>query len=205
MGKVPIIVPQGTRYEPYSNALRARRRRGSSSPDRWGIRAGSREAQLTDGIVDLLDNLNTRYGGGDLRELLRGHANQPGALGEAIGTWVQYDEVTSLLASSSIWAVQTRVLLANSSFQIRGRRQLEPTNFIKTQRNDQNHCNYAPGRIPGGERSTSRPPVGQPNTRHVSFLHDRKSLIVELNAHYRFPNLLLSIRRMSVWIVCASL
>ena len=210
MGKVPLIARQGTRYEPYSNAVLARRR-GSSSPDRWGIRAGSRQAKLTDGLFDLLDELKTRYGGHDFRELFRDHANQPGALGQAIGTWIQCDEVTALLASSSFWAVQTRVLLANSSFQIRGRRKLEPTEFVKTQRNDQSHCSYFPGPIPGGERKASRAPVGQPDTCHVRFLHDRKSLMVELNSHYRFPHLVgvlgirMSLHRMSVCIVFASL
>ena len=133
MGKVPLIARQGTRYEPYSDAVLARRRLGSPSPDRWGIRAGSHQAQVTDGLFGLLNELKTRYGGQDLRELLRDHANQPGALGQSIGMWIQYEEVITFLASFSFWAVQTRVLLANSSFQIRGRRKLEPTEFIKTQ------------------------------------------------------------------------
>ena len=116
-----------------------------------------------------------------------------------------------MLASLSFWAAQTRVLLADSSFQIRGRHKLEPTEFIKTQRNFQSHCNYVPEPIPGGERRASRSRVGQPDARHMSFLHDRKSLIVELNSHYRFPHLasVLSIHisrhQMSVCIVFASL
>ena len=189
MGKEPVMACQGIRYEPYSIKSPARRRRGSPPPGTWGIRAGSHRAQLTGGIFDLLDDLNTRYEGSDLRELFRAHASQSGSLGQAIETWIKYDEVTALLASSSFWAVQTGVLLANSLFQIRGTRRPEPTDFIKTQHNDQIHCNYVPGPIPGGENRTSRPPVGQLDARHVSFLHNRKSLVVELNSHYRFSPL----------------
>ena len=202
---------QGIRYEPYSIKSLARRRRGSPPPGSWGIRAGSHRAQLTGGIFDLLDDLSTRYGSGDLRELFRVHANQPGSLGQAIETWIKYDEVTTLLASSSFWAVQTGVLLANSLFQTRGTRKLEPTDFIRSQQNDQRHFNYVPGPIPGGENRASRPPVGQLDTRHVSFLHDRKSLVVELNSHYRFPSLVgtlsvqMSRQQMSVCIVFTSL
>ena len=75
MGKEPVVMRQGTRYEPYSKSCLARRRRGSPPPDRWGIRAGSRHAQLTGGIFDLLDDLHTRYGSHDLRGLIRDHAN----------------------------------------------------------------------------------------------------------------------------------
>ena len=189
MGKEPVMVCQGIRYEPYSIKSSARRRRGSPPPGSRGIRAGSHRAQLTGGIFDLLDDLNTRYESSDLRKLFRAHANQPGSLGQAIETWIKYDEVTKLLTSSSFWAVQTGVLLANSLFQIRGTRKPDPTNFMKTQHNDQIHCNYVPGPIPGGENRASRPPSGQPDTHHVSFLHDRKSLVVELNSHYRFSPL----------------
>ena len=99
----------------------------------------------------------TRYGSRELRKLFRDHANQPGALGHAIETWNQYDEVIILLISSSLWATQTGVLLANSLFQIRGARQLEPTDFLNAQRNDQSHCNYVPEPILGGESRASRP------------------------------------------------
>ena len=186
MGKEPVMACQGIRYEPYSIKSPARRRRGSPPPGSRGIRAGSNRAQLTGGIFDLLDDLNTRYGSGDLRELFRAHANQPGSLGQAIETWIKYDEVSTLPAPSSFWAVQTGVLLANSLFQIRGTRKPEPTDFIKAQHSVQIHCNYPPGFIPGGVNRASRPPVGQPDARHVSFLHDRKCLVVELNSYYRF-------------------
>jgi len=211
MGKEPVMARQGTRYEPYSNKSPARRRRGSPPPDRWGIRAGSHHAQLTGGISDLLDDLNTRYGSRDLRELFRDHANQPGALGQAIGTWIQHDEVIISLPSSSLWGAQTGVLLANSLFQIRGPRQPEPTNFLETQNNNQSHCRYVQEPIPGDESRTSQPPVGQPDARHVSFLHDRRSLIIELNSHYRFPphistpSMQMFLQLMSVCIVFTSL
>ena len=87
---------RGTRYEPYQSSYLQHRRRESSPPDNWGIRAGSRHAQLTDGIFDFLENLNTRYGGRDLRELFRDHASQPNALGQSIKTWTRYDEVSIL-------------------------------------------------------------------------------------------------------------
>ena len=189
MGKEPLLARQGLRYAPYSNASLARRRRGSPPLDGRGIRAGSHRAQLTGGIFDLLEDLNTRYGSRELRKLFRDHANQPGALGHAIETWTQYDEVIILLISSSLWATQTGVLLANSLFQIRGARQLEPTDFLNAQRNDQSHCNYVPEPILGGESRASRPPVGQPDARNVSFLRGWQSLIVELNSHYSFPPL----------------
>ena len=129
MGKQPQMTRQGTRYEPYKNSSR---RRGSPPPDTWGIHAGSQDAQLDGGIFDLLEALNTRYGSRDLRELFRDHANQPGALGQAIETWIQYDEVMIFLTSSFVWAAQTAVLLANSLLQIRGARQPELIDFLGT-------------------------------------------------------------------------
>ena len=119
MGKVPLMARQGTRYEPYKNSSR---RRASPPPDSWGIHAGSQHAQLGGSIFDLLDDLNTRYGSRDLREIFRDHANQPGALGQAIETWIQYDEVIIFLTSPFLWVAQTAVLLANSLLQIRGPR-----------------------------------------------------------------------------------
>src|SRR5258706_10818291 len=100
MGKEPPITRQGTRYEPYSDSFIARRRRGSPPPDSWGIRAGTHHAQLNRSIFDRLDDLNTRYRSRDLRELFRDDTNQPGALGQAIEAWIQYDEVIALLISS---------------------------------------------------------------------------------------------------------
>ena len=211
MGKELLMARQGIRYEPYSVKSLARRRRGSPPPGSQGIRAGRHRAQLTGGVFDLLDDLNTRYGSGDLRELFRAHAKQPGSLGHAIETWIKYDEVSTLLASSSFWAVQTGVLLANSLFQIRGTRKPEPTDFIMAQHSVQTHCDYLPELIPGGVNRASRPPVGQADARHVSFLHDRKSLVVEPNSYYRFLPLVtgLSVRMsrqgMSVCIVFTSL
>ncbi len=63
------------------------------------------------------------------------------------------------------------MLLANSLVQIRGPRQPERTDFPETQHNNQSHWSYVPEPIPGDK---SRPPVGQPDARHVSFLHDGK-------------------------------
>ena len=100
MGKEPPMKRQGIRYGPYSGSFLTRRGRGSTPPDSRGIRAGSRRAQLNGSISDLLEDVNTRCGGRDLREVFRGHANQPGALGQAIKTWIQYDEVIILLTSS---------------------------------------------------------------------------------------------------------
>ena len=116
MGKQPIVAPQGTRFEPYSKESLARRRRGSPPPGGWGILVGNRQAQLTGSLCDLLDDLNARHGSRDLRELFRDHANPPGALGQAIKTWILYDEVIILLTPSSLWAAQTGVLLANLLF-----------------------------------------------------------------------------------------
>src|SRR5258706_10783593 len=93
MGKEPQMARQGTRYEPYRNSPLTRRRRGSPPPARWGTRAGSGRAQLTGSIFDLLDDLNTRHGSHELRQLFRDHANQRGVLGQAIETWIMYDEV----------------------------------------------------------------------------------------------------------------
>ena len=162
MGKVPQMQRQGTRYEPYKNSSR---RRASPPPDRWGIHAGSQDSQLNGSIFDFLEALNTRYGSRDLREIFRDHATQPGALGEAIDTWIEYDEVIIFLTSSFTWAAQTAVLLANSVFQIRGPREPE----LAIQRNGQSHWSNVPGPIPQDESRTSRPPVGQPDTRNVSF------------------------------------
>ena len=105
MGKEPQMARQGTRYEPYQSSYLQYRKRGSSPPDSWGIRAGSRHAQLTDSVFDFLENLNTRYGGRDLRELFRDHASQPNAFGQSIETWIQYDEV-SMLVTPFMWTAQ---------------------------------------------------------------------------------------------------
>ena len=147
MGKVPQMTRQGTRYEPYKNSSR---RRASPPPDTWGIHAGSRHAQFNGSIFDLLEALNTRYGSHDLRELFRDHANQPGALGQAIETWIQYDEVIIFLTSSFVWAAQTAVLLAHSLFQIRGPRQPEPTDFPGTQHRGELSPPLALSGSPGG-------------------------------------------------------
>ena len=166
MGKLPVMARQGTRYEPYKNSSR---RRASPPPDTWGIHAGSHHAQFGDGIFSLLEDLNTRYGSRDLREIFRDHANQPGAIGQAIETWIQYDEVIIFLTSSVLRAAQTAVLLANSLLQIRGPRQPEHTDVLESQHNNQGHWSDAPGLIPGGESRTSQPPVVQPDARNVSF------------------------------------
>ena len=208
MGKQPQMTRKGTRYEPYKNSSR---RRGSPPPDSWGIPAGSQDAQLNGGIFDLLESLNTRYGGRDLRELFRDHANQPGALGEAIATWIQYDEVITFLTFSFVRVAQTAVLLANSLFQIRGPRQPELTDFLGTQHNDQIHRIYVPEHLLGDEHRTSQPPLGQPVARNVSFLQDVKSFIVDLNSRCRCSSLNSTLsfqelrRLMSVCVVFASL
>ena len=97
MGKQPQMTRQGTRYEPYKNSSR---RRASPPPDSWGIHAGSSDAQLNGSIFELLEDLNTRFGSRDLREVFRDHINQPGPLAQAIETWIQYDEVIIFLTSS---------------------------------------------------------------------------------------------------------
>ena len=65
-------------------------------------------------MLDLLEDINTRYGGREMREVFRDHVNQSGALGKALDTWVRYDEVSTLLTSFSLWAAQTGVLLADT-------------------------------------------------------------------------------------------
>ena len=70
-------------------------------------------------MIAFLENLNTLYGGQGLREFVRRHANQHGPVGEAIATWIRYDEVPTLLTSPSLWAAQTGMLLAHSLFQVR--------------------------------------------------------------------------------------
>ena len=146
---------QGTRYEPYKNSSR---RRASPPPDSWGIHAGSHHAQLGGGIFDLLEDLNRRYGGRDLREIFRDHANRPGDVGQAIETWIKYDEVIIFLTSSFLRAAQTATLLANSSNQIRGPREPELSDFLKTQHN-QNRWSNVLGLISGDESRTSEHPV----------------------------------------------
>ena len=208
MGKEPVMARQGTRYEPYKNSSR---RRASPPPDTWGIHAGSHNAQLNGGIFELLEDLNTRYGSRELREIFRDHANQPGEVGQAIQTWIQYDEVIIFLISSFLRAAQTDGLLANSLLQIRGPRQPDHTNILGTQHNGQSLGSNALGFISGDKSKTSRPPLGRPLAYNVSFLQGAKSLIVELNSHYRFPphNRTLSIQTarqaMSVCVVFASL
>ena len=200
MGKLPQMARQGTRYEPYKNS---NRRRASPPPDTWGIHTGSHHAQLSGGIFDLLEDVNTRYGSRHLREIFRDHAHQPGALGQAIETWIQYDEVIIFLTSPFLRAAQTAVLLANSLLQIRGPRQPEYTDFVKTDHDHRSHRSGVLGLIPGDEIRISEPPV--------SFLQGVKSLIVELNSHYRFSTLdgILSIQMagclMSVCVVFALL
>ena len=208
MVKEPQMTRQGTRYEPHKNSSR---RRGSPPPDSWGIHAGSHHAQLNGSIFDLLEDLNTRYGSRDLRELFRDHANQTGALGQAIETWIKYDEVIIFHTSSFVWAAQTAVLLANSLLQIRGPRQPELTDLLGAQHNDQIRRIYVPEYLLGNEGRTSQPPAGQPAARNVSFLQNVKSLIVDLNSHCRFSPLdsTLSVQKprrlMSVCVVFASL
>ena len=129
MGKQPVVARQDTRYEPYSKASLARRRRGSPPPGGWGILAGSRQAQLTGDICNLLDDLDKRYGGRDLRELFRDHANPPGALGQAIKTWISYDEVIILLISSSLWVLRLACCWLIRYFRFRGLASQNPPTF----------------------------------------------------------------------------
>jgi hypothetical protein len=97
MGKQPLTTRQDARYEPYKSALLQHRKRESPPREGWGIRAGSRHAQLTVSICDLLDQLNRHYGGLELREIFRDHANQPGPLAQSIETWINYDTVSVLI------------------------------------------------------------------------------------------------------------
>ena len=200
MGKNPQMARQGTRFEPYRNS---NRRRASPPPDIQGIQTGSHDAQVSDRIFNFLEDLNTRYGGPHLREIFRDHVHQPGGLGQAIGTWIEHDEVTIFLTSPFSRAAQTAVLLANSSLQIRGPRHPEPSNLVETQHNNQNHWNDALGLVPGDASGASEP--------QVSLLQGVKSVIVELNSHYRFsplngiPGIQTAGRLMSVWVVFALL
>ena len=100
-------------------------------------------------MLDLLEDVNTRYGGQKMCDVFRDHI-QPGALGQALDTWVRYDEVTTLLTSSSFWAPQTGVLLADSLFQRRGPRQPEQTSIFSTQSYHQAHRAYTPEPSSGG-------------------------------------------------------
>ena len=211
MGKGPQITRQGARYEPYqSSSYLPYRRRGSPPPDSCGNRAGSHHVQLSDSIFGFLEDLNTRYGGRDLRELFRDHAGQPGALGQSIEKWIHDDEV-SILVTLFMCTTENGVPLANSRYQMRRSRQPEPTDSLKTQYNNQIHCIYVPESVLGDESGTSRPPVDQPVAHHVSNLQDAKSLIVELNTPYRFLPLIstlsiqMSRQKTSVCIVFGSL
>jgi hypothetical protein len=102
MSKEPLTARPSTRYEPYHATLLAHRRQGSPPSGNWGNRASTRSYQLNGRIYAFLEDLHTHYGGHELRELFREHARQTGALGEAIETWLQYDEV-SRLPTSFLW------------------------------------------------------------------------------------------------------
>jgi len=110
MGKLHSMTRQGTRYEPYLSSFRRHRTLGSPPPEGWGHRAGSHNAHLTGNIFDFLEDLNTRYGGPDLREIFRDHATQHGALGQSLETWIQYDEV-SISVTPFLWTLSSLACL----------------------------------------------------------------------------------------------
>ena len=113
------MAPRSLRYKPYS-VMPSRRKVGTPRGDGWGIWTGNKHGQLTGDMVAFLETLNTLYGGQGLREFVREHANQHGPVGEAIETWIRYDEVSTLLTSSYLRSAHTGVLLAHSLFVISG-------------------------------------------------------------------------------------
>ena len=111
MAKKPSMTRQNTRYEPYHGALRGHRQRGSPPPNNPGNQARTHHDQLNNSIYEFLENLYTHYSGHNLLELFREHARQTGALGRAIETWLQYNDVSSLLLLYDL--PQTDMQLAN--------------------------------------------------------------------------------------------
>ena len=87
-----------TRYNPYPSSRPARPRRESPPPENWGNQARSHHHQLTIRIYAFLDDLHLLHADRHLCEIFREHAKQPGPLGEAIRTWVEYVDVSTLLA-----------------------------------------------------------------------------------------------------------
>lgn len=100
MAKEPQITRNNTRYKPYNSSRRAHRRRGSPPPENWGNRAQVHQHSLDGSIYNFMDDLHMRYRGDELSQLFREYASQSGALGQAIKTWLQFDDVSRLLASS---------------------------------------------------------------------------------------------------------
>lgn len=101
MVKEPQMTRTNTRYDPYNSSRRAHRRRGSPPPDNWGRRAQTHQYSLDGSIYNFLEDLCMRYRGDGLHHLFREYASQSGALGQAIKAWLQFDDVSRLLTSSS--------------------------------------------------------------------------------------------------------
>ena len=90
------ITRNNTRYEPYNSSRRPHRRRGTPPPENWGNRAQGHQNPLDDSIWNFMEDLHTRYRGDELRQLFRDYASESGALGQAIKTWLQFDDVSRL-------------------------------------------------------------------------------------------------------------
>jgi len=101
MAKESQMTRKNARYDAYNSSRRPDRRRGSPPPNNWGNRAEIHQDQPNRTIYKFLDDLHRRYGGDDLRQLFREHAGQSDELGEAIGIWLLFDDVSTLLTSSS--------------------------------------------------------------------------------------------------------
>jgi hypothetical protein len=96
MDQKPSVVPRNVCHEPYPKPSRSHR--GLPPP-----KGNKRAKEVINGrIYELLEDLNDHYGPDGLPELLHGHAEQGGLLGEAIKKWLRYDAVSSLL-NSSLW------------------------------------------------------------------------------------------------------
>ena len=94
MVKGPQSTRTNTRYDPYDSSRRPHRRRGTPPPDNWGNRAQTHQSALDSRIYDFLEDIHACDKGGALRRLFRKHARQSGPLGQAIKTWLQYDDVS---------------------------------------------------------------------------------------------------------------
>jgi len=87
-----------TRFNPYRSSRPACRRRGSPPPENWENQARTHHDHLNSRIYAFLEDLQMLHGGDHLCEIFHEHAKQPGALGEAISTWIAYVDVSTLLA-----------------------------------------------------------------------------------------------------------
>ena len=104
---------KNARYQPYNSSRRLNRRRESPPPNRSGNQAELHQKQPDTSIYGFLDDLYSRYGGTDLAQLFRKYARQSGVLSDAITMWLLFNDVSTLLTSSSWLAFQTDARLAD--------------------------------------------------------------------------------------------